>query len=485
MKMFQTIRYRLKRVSSVQLAFWGSLLLSLVAIGGVATIGKDGALYVDIAKTVVEQGVAGGFQRFNWPWFSILLAWTHQVTALPLETAAYLLCALFTAGTCALLVDCVRSRYPDAAYWAVLVVLAMPAFNAFRSDIIREHGFWFFSVLALWLALHWRVRGGWALAAASQIAIAVAALFRLEALMLCAALTLWLAPELRSRAGWLRMLQFNALPLLLLLLAAITLVGRGGFSQGRVEYYLQLLDVRQISDAFALITEQFADSLKYKYSKDEAGQIVFFGLLAAILIKFIKLLGPFALPLLSRQGRSALFSCWRAFNLFVLVWVFYMLVLMVFFIQQQFINSRYVSFLNLLVVPLFAFTLFSFVSKYPRLAKGVVVVALLVMTDNVVSLGAKKNHYIAAGQWLASHGERNDVVYYDDPRIGYYAGWGYPHVSETREMAMGEGAERYRYFFIEADKEEAWLQAWLSQQQRRVLGEFVNRKGDSVLVIGE
>ena len=62
----------------------GSLLLSLIAYLGVVTIGKDGAFYVDIARTIVEQGVAAGAERFNWLGFPLFLAGLHQVTGLPI-----------------------------------------------------------------------------------------------------------------------------------------------------------------------------------------------------------------------------------------------------------------------------------------------------------------------------------------------------------------------------------------------------------------
>src|SRR5690606_17161582 len=88
----------------VRVTLLASLMLSLLAILGVATIGKDAAFYLDTARQVSEQGVIAA-QRFDWPWFVLLLAGSHKYLGLPLEFAAYLWCALFLAGTCALLVD--------------------------------------------------------------------------------------------------------------------------------------------------------------------------------------------------------------------------------------------------------------------------------------------------------------------------------------------------------------------------------------------
>src|SRR5690606_5021810 len=156
----QAIKSRLGRISPVWLAFFGSLLLSLIAVLGEATVGKDAAFYLDIARQTVEQGPAIATQRFNWPWCVYLLAYTHKASGIPLELLAYLWCGLFLAGACALLTDCVRRVRPELAYWACLVVLAVPAYNALRGDILREYGFWFGTALTLWLAMRWQARGG-------------------------------------------------------------------------------------------------------------------------------------------------------------------------------------------------------------------------------------------------------------------------------------------------------------------------------------
>ena len=213
----QATYFRLNRISPVWFAFLASLLLSLIAVLGVVTVGKDAAFYLDIAKQASEQGVGVAQERFNWPWFVLLLAGSHKYLGLPLELAGYLWCALFMAGTCALLVDVVRRRVPEAAWWACLVVLAMPAYNQFRGDILREFGFWFFCVLTLWLALRWQQGGGWLRLLLIFPAALAAALFRLEAVLLLPALALWQLPALFDSIRRKRALQ---LYLFLTLLAA-------------------------------------------------------------------------------------------------------------------------------------------------------------------------------------------------------------------------------------------------------------------------
>ena len=465
----------------VWLAFFGSLLLSLIAVMGTATVGRDAALYIDVAQQATEHGPNVAWASFDWPWFSLLLAATHSILRLPLELSAYLWCGLFFAGTSALMVDCVRQRSPDITRWACLVMLAMPAVNAFRNDIIRECGFWFFCTLALWLALRWQARGGWLRAAFIHMAIVAAALFRLEALLLMPALALWQLPSLWSSSRRLSFFQFSLLPILGLLVVSVT----GVLMSARVVLYLDMIEPRGVFASFQMLCDQFANSLINKYSQDEAGRIIFFGILATMTITFVKLMGPFAVPFILRRNWGVLGIYWRDYRPFAWAALLYLVVLVLFFIKQQFMNARYMSFLNLLFVPVLAMGVAAFAREFPRLGKGLVVLALLVMLSNVISTGAGKTHYIEAGRWMSSHVEPDAPTYFSDGRISYYAGRGYVLPVLTQEEAISPAhAGDYRYFVIEAKGDEPWLNEWLAAHKLRILEHFANRKGATVVVIG-
>ncbi|WAG78630.1 hypothetical protein LMK08_25320 [Metapseudomonas furukawaii] len=475
---------RARRVRPAYWAFAGSLLLSWIAVHFEATIAKDAALYLDAARVFNEQGFGATLAKFNWPWFSILIGVSQQLTGLSLESLGYLLCAMMMAGTCALMVDAVASRTPGGGAWACLLVLAMPAYNTFRGDILREYGFWFFSTLALWLALRWHARGGWLGGLLIAVVVATAAVFRLEAVMLMAALFLWLVPGLVAAQGRLRMLQLVLAPSLALLALLAILYANERLPLGRFEYYLALLDPRRLFANFNNATHQLGAILA-KYSSDDASAILLFGFFATTVLTFVKLLGPFSVPFFFRDCRRAVREHMAQYAPFAWAWVLYFGVLMVFFVQQLFINSRYASFLNLLAVPLLAPALMALARRFPRAIKGFVVVAVLVMMANVISLSAKKTHYVEAGHWLATNAQRTEQIYQDDPRIAYYAGWGYIAPDKSREAAMSDKhVGSYRYFLLEEKAEDPNVQEWLQRHQLKILAQFANRKRATVLVIG-
>ncbi|MPQ66927.1 hypothetical protein GC387_09855 [Pseudomonas sp. MWU12-2323] len=470
----------------VRVAFLGSLLLSLIAVMGLVTIGRDAAFYMTIAQGVTEQGPKLAFQSFDWPWFTLLIAGTHVVLPLSFETIAHLWCAFFLAGTCALVVDCVCQRTPEAARWACLVVLAMPAVNQDRDDILREFGFWFFCTLTLWLALRWQARGGWVLACSIHVAIVAALFFRLEAVLLWPALMLWQLSNLWSNKHRKQFLQFSLLPILGLISAVVVLSAVGGLSSVRVEAYLGMINPKNIFASFDLLSQQFANTLINPFSRSDAGRIIFFGMMATVIILFVKMMGVFGASFLYRGSWGVLGIYWRQYRPFAWAAVLYFVVLMLFFIKQQFMIGRYVSFMNLLFVPALAMATMVFARRFPRLGKVVLVIGLLLLLTNVITTGAKKTQYIEAGHWVAANIEPDASVYYEDGRFSYYAGRGYIFPTKTREQAMApEQASRYRYFLIEAKGDEPWLGEWLAGHDMHIMTRFANRKGATVLVIGK
>jgi len=487
MLLFATYLKSLKSSHPAWLAFFASLVLSFIAIQFEVTLSRDAAFYLDIAQSFNEQGLRGLFKQFNWPWFLLLLAISHNLTGLALETLAYLWVSLFMALCCTLWVDMLVRRIPGSAGWALLVVLAMPAFNQFRGDIIREHGFWCFSTLALWLALRWEERGGWKLAWLAQVSVVLAALFRLEAIVLMPALVFWRLIQVRSQGGWLRLIQITWLPVLTGIAGLIILATMDKQFIARIAFYLSQANPQNIWIKFNHVSDYLANILE-KWSKDDSGKILFFGLLATLIWTFIHLLGTFILPFLLSNPITPIRLYWQRFQPVVLAFIFYFAVLMVFFIQILFINGRYTSFLNMLALPLVTFSLMVVGERLPRMIKPLLFIFVCTMLVNVISLSPKKTHYIEAANWLKEQelpAEASEAFYFEDGRIGYYAGWGYtmPGLSLKRALSQ-QYLEHFRYWVFEAKSDEPWLLTWFKQNpDYKILAQFTNGK-KTVLIIG-
>jgi len=483
----------IKKISSLNpawLAFFASLLLSITALSFEITIGTDAATYLDAARIFHAQDARAAWAYFNWPWFSILIGWLHGVSGFTLHGIGYFLCVLLLAGTCALIVDMVVRRIPGSAGWALLVVLSIPVLNIQRGEIMREPGFWFFSMLTFWLALRWQEqRGGWGQALLMQISILLAALFRLEAIVLMPALILWQALHIKQPGGWRRLWQISLLPTLVALVGVISVLALDPVFLSRVNDYLSAIAPRTLFTEFFAYSQQFAADMPTKFSAGDSGKMLFAGFMFVQLWKFVKLLGPFFVPFLFRDGWTVLRDYWLRFQPLALSFGLYYLVLIVFFLKQLFVYGRYVGFLNVLAIPLIVMAAMAIAKRLPRAVKVLAAVCVVIMIANVVSLSAKKTHYIAAGNWLAQQVEYAQAAhYFDDGRIAWYAGWGYQPTNKSlsREEAMSDArVGSFRFYAIEARADEPWLRDWLARHPAwQILAQFSNAKHATIVILG-
>lgn len=474
----------LEVLGPVHAAFIGSLVLSLVAVQG-SLINRDGVLYLEIARAFLEGGLMAGWQAGDSNFFlPALIAALTFVTKLSPEITAHLLNALFMAGACALLVDITRRRLPEAAWLACLVVLAMPAYNEYRDNILREYGFWFFCLLAFWLAMRWSDTQRLRDALLCQIALAVAALFRLEAMAFFPALMLWQAFGAPAGYKMQRILAIGGLFLVGALLAVAFFASGLVAPPGRLLYYLEaanpLHTLQIINEAGGRMAEVV---FAHDYSHDEAGYILFFGLLVIIPVKFLPMFGVFIVPLAFAfvvQPARAVLARWQP-----LPWVFlaYLLALVAFVTYRFFLTGRYVSTLNLLTVPLVAGGLWWLIKRFPRLKALMLTLALLTMVANVVSLSPRKTHILEAATWLAANVAEPQGICMSNRVIAYYAGWPSKGiVLERSELDQALTKGHCAMLVLEAKNEDTGFDGWLAANRFQEVQRFSQERGDAVVI---
>ncbi len=463
----------------VRLTFFISVILSLIAIFGTVTVGKDGAFYVDIARSISNNGLSVAFDRFDWPWYSILIAAIHGVTKINHEIIAYFCTVLFMAGTCSLIVSMVKKKNPEAVYWAVLLVLSVPVFNAFRAEIIRETGFWFFTVLALWLVLL-DSKITFMKGLSIQLAIVAAALFRLEALFIIPAVFIYLLFKKDIGADKNKFLNlFNCFYgfYILFFLCFLAVVGTGLLDQPRVARNLDLINPYVIYDSFFLVSDGFAQTMLLKWSHSDAAVIVFFGFLVALIIRIISYAGIASLVLLDSTGRKGLIEGAKNYKLNIISIALYFLVLLVFFFQVKFINSRYSALLLILSVPILTVAVYHIKFKWPKLTNAFVFLSLVLMFANVISTSTKKTHYLEAAQWIKENTSSVDKIYYEDSRVAYYAGRGYPSMPLLTDVLEDNShIKNYGYLVMESDVDDKAFLQWIAQNKLMVVAEKSNGK---------
>jgi len=460
----------------VRTAFMGSVLLSLIALQK-GTINRDGMLYVETARIYIEHGFGAAAAHFNLPFLSILMAFASMGTGLDLEVSGHLLNILFMAGACAFLVACASRMFPEAVWPICLVILAVPGFNGYRDELIREYGNWFFIMLSFWLALQWAEKPRWSLALAVQLSLILAALFRPEALMFFGALVIWRLVAASGMERWRQSLMLGGLPLacfvilIFLYLSGELSISRLSGDFGR--FKLTGFDAKATALATGLID----------YAKDQAPMILTLGSLALVPLKFFTKMGVFIVPFFYTFSggfcRALLSRC----SLFVWALVFQALVLCVFVLDLQFLAGRYVAPLTLYASPLAGYGLWMLLKHFPRGGVTMVIVALLIMLSNTVSLSPGKYQYLEAGDWLAKNATESERVYIESARASYYAGWRYAGTAPNRAwLQKGLSADAFDLIVLEVAREESDVSQLLQDLKLERVATFGQQNEAKVIV---
>lgn len=472
----------LSRVSPVYAAFFGSLLLSLIANRTSATLNRDGMLYVDTARNFLDAGLDSALATFNWPFLPILMACVSKLTGLGLETSGHLINALFLAGACGLMVNCAGRKFPEAVWPTCLVLLSLPGLNHYRNELLREYGCWFFFMLSFWLAMRWSDMPRLGTALAAQLALGVAALFRPEALTFFPVLTIWQFFAAPRGERWRRILVISSLPLLGL--ATLAMI----FLTGQLEFVPRLAgELNRINFANFDAKAQALAAALIPYARDRAGTILFFGSIAIIPLKSIEQLGIFIVPVLflfSAAPVRSILVRWQPFS-----WAFlaHLLVLGVFVLDLQFLAGRYVIVLQLLAVPVIGYSTWLLMARLPHLKHFIIIVSIIAMTSNVVTLNPGKQHFIQAGSWLAQNATDSPRIYMESPRAAYYAGWRFSGRKTTQDRSLlpeSLATGSYDLVVLETSDNEADIAPWLESIGLREIQRF-GRADRELVVIAE
>ncbi len=470
--------------SPTQAAFLGSLLLSLVALLTSPIINRDGLLYVETARIFLQSDLATALSTFDWPFLSVLMALFSRLTGIGLENSGHILNAFFMAGTCALTVNCAERRMPEAAWATCLVVLALPGFNHYREELIREYGCWFFTTLSFWLALRWSESPRWKGGLLIQASLCAAVLFRLEALAFFAALILWQFCSAPAGERIRRLLMIGSIPFSCIFASMCLILAKKLAPTGRLNIFADFFDLARKRELFDIKVQALSAAL-IPYARNQAETILFMGSLAIIPLKFIRQLELFLIPSLFLFRGYPLRQTLSRLPLFAWAFMAQVGVLSFFVIDMQFLAGRYVAVLGLLAAPFIGCGLKKLMDWYPKWNVIILLLCFLTMGDNVISWNRGQTHLLDAGKWLAANVPADGRIYIDSNRTAYYAGWklGKVRAYEIREEAIGEMQRGdFDWVIVEIPDDNGGIDIWLERANLQQHKRFSNAKKDSVIV---
>ena len=322
-----------------------SCALSALAILRDPILDDVGVLHLLLAREVADTGIGAALALFDRPVYPILIAGLHQLSGLSLLASAHLLgaalLALLVLGFTRFAVLLCGER--ELAPWIALLVLLFPLLNEYRSQVLRDFGFWALLVCSLLAllryqaTLRWRHGLWWALLGAASAA------FRPEALVYMALLPLSClqgetrATRLMNAARLYACMGLLALPPLLVL-------ARFDMLQAPLDALAGTLEsvAATIAEGFAGASARYADTVLDPRVGALAPVALAAGLLTVLALKFAAALGPVYCVLLGwgvAAGRAGLPSVarrtWRVLGGIAL------LIVVTVVLARQFVAERY------------------------------------------------------------------------------------------------------------------------------------------------
>ena len=166
----------------------GSLMLSVWMIFIDSVINNDGVHYLMTAEFLSRGDWQSAVQTFKWPAYPFLIYLAQVLPGVDFELAAHVVTTLgFTITVLCFVAICRQLFNTRAMPWiALVVVLCYPGINEFRAFIIRDSVFLALYMGSIWFLVHYTMAQRWWPLIGSAMLMALAALFRVEALVLLA-----------------------------------------------------------------------------------------------------------------------------------------------------------------------------------------------------------------------------------------------------------------------------------------------------------
>ena len=424
------------RLERVDLRFWAvaaSLLLSVYAGITVSIPNDDAFVYVRTAEIFQRQGIGAAFDHFAWAGYSVLIGLT-AAAGLELITAAYLLNGLFYAILTYAFVSICREFSEDRRLlaFAVLTILLFPEINEYRFQILRDSGFWAFSLLGVWWLICYGAEGSWKFCLYFCGAMLLAAIFRPEAILYLLLAPLCLLFDHRHERAERYLLCGRALTvaagvLLLFFLAGLALnldllqqmIALGSVY---VPFLQSLFDPGGQEIAQAIFGEHAAT-----YSGRYLPLFLLAGLMVILMAELLYAVGmPFSLILAWGWWKKWLLPN-RDMALPVIAFaVINLLIVLAFLLVTRYLTSRYAMIFSLslaVAVPFIAHEMLARAAPASRLVAWLLVLFFVFSAvDSYYTFGRSKSYVRDAVEWLNDNDGETAQLLTNNRAVAYYSG---------------------------------------------------------------
>ncbi|MEX1200409.1 MAG: hypothetical protein WEB02_06435 [Methylophaga sp.] len=468
-----------------------SLLLSAFALLTDDIINSDGILYMQMAEAFMQGGLAAMAALYDWPFFALLVAAISHLSGLHPETSVAILnVLLFVIFTDALLLIA-RQLLPDMRQLiiAALLILLFYSINDYRDFIIRDIGYWAFISIALQQFLSYLKNSHWQQALLWQVSGLIALLFRVEGIIILLLMPLFLLFSQQSKPLLKSLLQLYSLLLIAGLIAIITLIAGVGWTDafGKLGSIVLYLDFAGFQSRFTANSLIIAEQILHPVADDEAGQVLFFGLIGMLAMQL--LLGLSAayllILLLSRKTQVPWFNTPlnKAIAWFLLINIG---ILTVFCLHQYFVTTRYcvMAFVAIFLLVLPRLTAFIDDIWVQRKTGLQVLVALLLIYSlgDVIYQSSSKTYIPETAKWATEQLPAGKKLLTTDAFLAYYVDKYADDNSDITQQPTLKNYQQFDYLLTVEKRRNQTLKKQLAELPLEAVFSRENNRGNKATV---
>jgi hypothetical protein len=492
------MKSRLDHNTVYLMTFLASLLISAIVFWQRGIVNYDGVLYIDTAKTFVESGLSAAFATFNWPLYSILIGITHLTTGFSYEISAHFLNAILTALLCTAFVATYYAigQQQTRTWFAAILILGLPALNGYRDLVIRDFGYWAFSLIALLYFIKFVHTSNVRHATLWQVAVILAISFRIEGIVyFLAPAVLFLVGPARTADRFINVFRssylFFALAIIGLMAILATnqqLVTR---DTGTLQLWISYISPVSMIDGLHAQSLRLNEQLVHLSSTSDAALILLTGLLSLAVFKVAINAVP-AYLLVSAYGiRKQWLSGNQANRITLFFFALAFSAILALLASKYFVSSRYtvtaVLFLSLLTFQHvdIAFQKLARTRKRHWHIVGWLAIAVIFL-DGVISLGSPKTIIRTGAQWTLENLDQSKPCLTNEARLRFYTNNRCQHVPTERLVASlrpGETGSQPGHLFVWHDRQSKLVSELAKNTAGlQTIKEWKNSKGDRVTI---
>jgi len=435
----------------------------------------------------------------KWPFYSLLIAGFVHLTHFSYEISAYLLNGFFSLITVLVfmkIISVLTEKTHLEKHKTVLVSLAAAVillahqFNAVKTYIIRDHGFWAFYLLSLLFLIQYFRRHKNSDAIAWNLSIMIATLFRIEGaiFLLVIPWIAWFDYQQPLSARFRSFLTLNSISILAAAVGASVLLFYHPPITGRLyELQFQLLHgLIVLQQNFQLKTIGLTQAVLGESGARDAVPVLFITLLVWYCISVITNLSWIYSFLVCYAWIKKCLITDRMSQLAIWSYVIINVVITAIFLGQSlFLSKRYLIALSLVLMIWVPFALMSLVQLWKKRKWPLLLVLFFILLSAIGGLfnfGYSKKYIHDAGQWLSQNVPAQAILYSNDLQLMYYSQHFGDQIYTQYEAYSNDKPRNKKYDYLALRTDQKELHSATHLNNEILVRVFQNKRGDQIQI---